>query len=139
MTSAKTSLGTRKLISSSVSPAHYHSVPFIRNQLWPWITSNLRASPSITQLLLDIEAGKAIAVSDGSYFKQFATAAAGWILSSDDGCEWIEGGGIVPEATSGLHSYKAELGVFWVLWYVFLMFAPLLLTNAPPPQCSGMR
>jgi len=63
----------------------------------------------IDTLLQDILHGKAVAVCDGSYFEQYATAAAAWTLSLADGVEWIEGGGIVPGVTSELNSYRAEL------------------------------
>jgi len=42
-------------------------------------------------------------------FEQYSTAAAAWIITSVDGQEWIEGGGIVPGSIQDLNSYRAEL------------------------------
>jgi hypothetical protein len=80
-----------------------------------WITSHSCSSARIDQLLSDVWAGKAIAVSDGSYFEQYSTAAAAWIISSADGQEWIEGGGIVPGAILDLNSYRAQLAGLLVI------------------------
>jgi len=74
-----------------------------------WITSHLCPSASIEQVLSDILTGTAVAVSDGSYFEQYSTVAAAWIITSADGQECIEGGGIVPGAIQDLNSYRAEL------------------------------
>jgi len=56
-------------------------------------------------------------------FEQYATTAAAWTLSSADGVEWIEGGGIVPGVTSELNSYRAELAG---------LLGPMLI---PPSHC----
>jgi len=55
-----------------------------------WITTHLCSSASIEQVLSDVLAKKAVAVSDGSYSEQYSTAAAAWIITSVDGQEWVE-------------------------------------------------
>jgi len=97
----------------------------------PWITDYLETSPSIDVLLQDILDGKAVAVCDGSYFEQFATAAAAWTISSADGVEWIEGGGIVPGVTSELNSYRAELAGLLGPAVGLQCLSPLLIAAEP--------
>jgi hypothetical protein len=97
----------------------------------PWITDHFATSPSIDALLQDIVDGKAVAVCDGSYFEQYATAAAAWTLSSADGIEWMEGGGIVPGVTSELNSYRAELAGLLGPAVGLQCLSPLLLAAEP--------
>ena len=97
----------------------------------PWITDHFATSPSIDALLQDIVDGKAVAVCDGSYFEQYATAAAAWTLSSADGIVWMEGGGIVPGVTSELNSYRAELAGLLGPAVGLQCLSPLLLAAEP--------
>ena len=97
----------------------------------PWITDHLDSSPSIDTLIQDILQGKAVAVCDGSYFEQYATAAAAWTLSSADRVEWIEGSGIVPGVTSELNSYRAELAGLLRPAVVLQCLSPLLVALEP--------
>jgi len=57
----------------------------------PWVCEHFLASDTLDQLILDLRAGKAIAVGDGSYFDTKDVAAAAWIISSADGSSWIQG------------------------------------------------
>ena len=52
----------------------------------------------------------AISVSDGSFFLEAKVGSCAWILSSPDGREWIEGGGIIPGEDTDQGSYRSELG-----------------------------
>jgi len=97
----------------------------------PWIADHLDSSPSIDTLLQDILQGNAVAVCDGSYFEQYTTAAAAWTLSSADGVEWIEGGGIVPGVTSELNFYRAELAGLLGPAVALQCLSPLLIAIEP--------
>ena len=59
-----------------------------------------------SNLLAHIIAGTAIAVSDGSFYKEHNIGACGWIIATPDAEEWIEGGGLVPDTSD---SYRTEL------------------------------
>jgi len=67
------------------------------------------ALATLDQLILDLRVGKAIAVSNGSYFDTKDVAAAAWIISLADGSSWIQGGGRVHGPNTDLNSYHSEL------------------------------
>ena len=71
-----------------------------------WFSQHYDSSHSTQRLLHHLLAGTAIAVSDGSYFEEYDIGACGWIIATPDGEEWIEGGGLVPDASD---SYRCEL------------------------------
>ena len=49
-----------------------------------YIGHELQTSPSINKLIHDFHAGTMVAVSDGSFFKEFPIGSAEWILLSED-------------------------------------------------------
>ena len=87
------------------------------------------------RLLQHLLAGTAIAVSDGSYFEEYDIGACGWIIATPDSKEWIEGGGLVPDASD---SYRCELaGQVGIA--SFLEESIILQNhNGPPPGYSVM-
>ena len=56
----------------------------------------IQSTKCTTKLLTSLSNGSALAVSDSSYFSNERVGACAWIISSSDGSEWIEGGGIIP-------------------------------------------
>ena len=80
----------------------------------------------------DILEGTAVAVCDGSYFKQYSTTAAAWTVSSVNGSKWIEGDGIVPGIQSELNSYRAELVGLLGAAVGFQCLSPLLARTEAP-------
>jgi hypothetical protein len=59
---------------------------------------------------VDLLSGTAVAVSDGSFYRESRKASAAWIVASADGREFIKGGGLIP-GPARLHSaYRSELG-----------------------------
>ena len=71
-----------------------------------WFFQHFDSSCSTSNLLAHIIAGTAIAVSDGSFYEEYNIGACGWIIATPDAEEWIEGGGLVPDASD---SYRTEL------------------------------
>ena len=47
---------------------------------------------------------------DVSYFPNERVGACAWIISSSDGSEWIQGGGVIPGPSGEQSSYRSELG-----------------------------
>ena len=74
-----------------------------------WFMHRLNSSPSTSKLLSSLVDGSALGVSDGSYFPHEQIGSCAWILSSSDGSEWIEGGGIIPGPKQEQSSYRSEL------------------------------
>ena len=75
-----------------------------------WIMENFECSDSIGQLIKDVREGKAICVTDGSYFEIHDTMSASFIIISENKEEYIMGGGIIPGEPEDGNSYRAELG-----------------------------
>ena len=74
-----------------------------------WFLSHLSSSRN-TELLLDsIKNGKALAVSDGSFFPLEEVSSCAWIIATPDGKEWIRGGGVVPGESHDQSAYRSEL------------------------------
>ena len=57
---------------------------------------NITHSISTSKLLTSLLDGTALAVSDGSFFPVQKFGSCGWIISSPDDTEWIQGGGTTP-------------------------------------------
>ena len=70
---------------------------------------NLSSSHTTNRLLQHLIEGSAYAVSDGSFFPDSLVGAAAWIISSPDGLEWIQGGGIIPGGPEEQDPYRSEL------------------------------
>ena len=75
-----------------------------------WFNTLLTSSPTTSYLKECLINGSAVGVSDGSYFPIQEVGACGWIISTPDGGEWIEGGGVIPGLQSDQNSYRSELG-----------------------------
>ena len=72
---------------------------------------NYLNSPSNTsKLVLSLQDGTALAVSDWSYFPNKRIGACAWKFSSSHSSEFIEGGGIIPGPGEEQSSYRSELG-----------------------------
>ena len=86
----------------------------------PYIAQEIEISLSINNLVADIADGKGIAVSDGSYFKEYHIGSASWIITGEDDSEFIIGGGLCPGRLQDINSYSAELwgllGISVALW-----------------------
>ena len=75
-----------------------------------WFMKGINSSENTEYLKECILKGTAIAVSDGSYFPLERVGVCAWIVASNDGSEWIQGGGIVPGEEYEQNSYRSELG-----------------------------
>ena len=67
-------------------------------------------SDSLESLYQHIINGTALAVSDGSFFPSHHIGACGWIVSTPDLSEWIQGGCIISGTLDTHSAYRAELG-----------------------------
>ena len=88
-----------------------------------WIASTITISPSIDGLMDDFVMGKAIGVSDGSFFASTDTGAMEWTIENSDRTEFIRAGGIIPGHLQS--TYRSELGGlygltlgFYALWRI---------------------
>ena len=72
--------------------------------------SRLDSSPSTSYLKRSLREGTVIVISDGSYFPRYNIGSCAWILSTPDGKEWIEGGGVILGVLHEQNSYRNELG-----------------------------
>ena len=100
------------------------------------------SSVSTSALLNSIMDGISLAASDGSFFPLSRVGACAWIISTPDGVEWIQGGGIILGEYKDQGSYKSELrgqlGISTIRNY-------LLLQDPIPPNryhittiCDGL-
>ena len=85
-----------------------------------WCFNNLEASDSTALLKSSLLSGKALAVSDGSFYPIQQVGACAWIIASSDGTEWISGGGLIPGPEQS--SYRSELVVFSAWHPLFTVF-----------------
>jgi len=76
----------------------------------PWISEVYQTSASISILLRDFQEGKALAVSDGSFYEEFKVGAAAWKIQSNNRLEFISGGRIIPGHPDAQSSFRSELG-----------------------------
>ena len=72
-----------------------------------WFNTIITSSPTTSYLKECLLNGSAVGVSDGSYFPIQEVGACGWIISTPDGGEWIEGGGVIPGLQSDQNSYRS--------------------------------
>ena len=97
---------------------------------WPdldWFMDNISHTTSTTKLLASILDGSALAVSDGSFYPIQKVGSCGWIISSDDGTEWIQGGGLIPGTADDQSAYRSELGgQVGILVFLLSLKLPLL-------------
>ena len=75
-----------------------------------WFMKDIQTSTSTHQLYQSIKEGTALAVSDGSFPPLTKTGTCAWIVSTQNGEEWIQGGGVVPGESHEQNSYRSELG-----------------------------
>ena len=75
-----------------------------------WFMSYLTSSESTSNLLLHLNHGTAIGVSDGSYYMTHNVGSCAWIISSPDGSEWVSGGGLIPGNDTDQNAYRSEIG-----------------------------
>ena len=61
-----------------------------------WFNTHLTSPATTSRLGACLIDGTAVGVSDDSYFPIEEVGICGWIIATPDGCEWIEGGGIIP-------------------------------------------
>ena len=73
----------------------YNSATFLPPKT-DWFMHNIESFPTTHLLKESIIEGSALTVSDGSYFPLTKTGTCAWIISTPDGKEWIEDGGVVP-------------------------------------------
>ena len=91
-----------------------------------WIT---KWPDDIAALLLDIQAGRAVAVSDGSYHPLVKLSTAAWVIQSTVTGDRMVGGGIVPGLLLDHNSYRSELG--GLLGIVIFLRAVEMITRPP--------
>ena len=89
---------------------------------FPWLAEYFETSSSIDKLLEDFISGDILAVSDGSFNPDVRAGAAGWIVESLDGTQFIKGGGRTVGSTTSQGAYRSELigilGLSMVLWSI---------------------
>lgn len=86
------------------------------------MATHFEMSSSIQQLLVDFLSGNILAVSDGSFNKDAKAGAAGWVVESLDGLEFIRGGGRTVGSVTSQGAYRSELiglvGLSMALWSI---------------------
>ena len=76
---------------------------------FPWLFNTIQRTNDIDQLLGDIQDGKAVAMSDGSYYSDTHITTAAWIIESQDGTQSISGL-TIPYFSSTCHgAYRGEI------------------------------
>lgn len=75
-----------------------------------WSMTYLDRSDDVTQLYSDFRNGKARTCCDGSYMPTTCSGSAAWRVESEDGTQYLEGGGVVPGNADDMCSYRTELG-----------------------------
>ena len=61
-----------------------------------WFNSYISFTANTSTLRQHIIAGTALAVSDGSYYPNEEVGACAWTISTPDGKERVQGGGVIP-------------------------------------------
>jgi len=99
----------------------------LRYSRWTcWIT---KWPDDIAALLLDIQAGRAVSVSDGSYHPHVKLSTAAWVIQSTVTGDRMVGGGIVHRLLLDHNSYRSELG--GLLGLVIFLRAVEMITRPP--------
>ena len=107
----------------------------LQTHLPPWSCQRITIVGSLATIKEDIEAGKALMVSDGSLFPLLSKAGAAWIISTHDCQSYISGGGALPSHDS----YRSELCGLIGLSAAFKTLLPLF-SNSPESliiACDG--
>jgi hypothetical protein len=95
-----------------------------------WLCIDKYQKGEIKELLHDIHLGKAIAVSDGSYYEQEGLSGAAWIIASSNRTTFITATAIPPGTLSIQSAYRAELvGLLAVLQEILFLCIQLNLTT----------
>ena len=81
-----------------------------------WAVHEVMSTTDISGILLDIEKGTVVCVSDGSYKDECGTAA--WIIENDEGTQRIQGKVAVPGFASDQSAYRSELAGLYAIVYV---------------------
>ena len=74
-----------------------------------WLFAEVKTSQSIQNLVKDLEEGKAIGVSDGSFKQDSSLGTAAWRIEDSRAEEYIQGRCIVPGAKHLQSAYWSEL------------------------------
>jgi len=107
-----------------------------------WPVDLIRSSPLIQPLIDAIQNGTASCVSDSrSFHPVVKVGAAAWIISTDDGLSWIEGGGIIPGPQEEQNSYRSEIGGLVGIAIGLTCLGSKILPGAPPliMACDGIE
>ena len=74
-----------------------------------WLYRRQFQTKNIQKVLHDLRVGTAVAVSDGSFFRDTKTGAAAWIIESQDRSQYLRGQCIVPGTLDMQSPYRSEL------------------------------
>ena len=96
-------------IQDDVDIIQYDAVSFHQPKI-NWFMDRVQSSIHTTKLNNSLMDGSSFAVGDSSFFPIERVGACAWIISSSDGSEWIEGGGVIPGSVEEQSSYSSELG-----------------------------
>ena len=87
--------------------------------------TNISHSDNLHSLYNHVIDGTALAVSDGTFYPSHHIGAFGWIISTPDLAEWIQGGSIVPGELSTHSAYRAELcGQAGIAFFFYSLILP---------------
>ena len=75
-----------------------------------WFNSYISCTANTSTLRQHIISGTALAVSDRPYYPNEEVGACAWTISTPDGKERVQGGGVIPGVSKEQNSYRAELG-----------------------------
>lgn len=70
-----------------------------------WFNTTVASSTTTSYLEVCLISSTAVGVSKGSCSPIQEVGSCGWIISTSDGSEWIEGGGIIPGLTHDQNTY----------------------------------
>jgi hypothetical protein len=106
-----------------------------------WLCIDKYQRGDVKELLHDIHLGKAIAVSDGSYYEQEGLSGAAWIIASSNRTTFITATAIPPGTPSIQSAYRAELvGLLAVLQEIlFLCIQHNLTTGTLTVDCDNIN
>ena len=88
---------------------HSESEESMEGSYKKWLYYEVSRSVDIKELISDIRNGRAIAVSDGSYKKEWKKGTAAWRLESEKGNQYIQGTVISPGHPEMQSAYRSEL------------------------------
>ena len=82
----------------------------MKNPNISWLNSYLSCTKSTSALKKNIISGTSLAVSDGFYYPKEEVGACAWAISTPDGKEQLQRGGVIPGLKKEQNIYRAELG-----------------------------